>query len=311
MLSDGSNVFTWNARNQVATLNNVSLQYDAAGRRTKNVAGTSFLYDGANAAQELSGTTVTANLLSGGVDEVFSRTDGSGTFTPLKDALGSTVALVDASGNMQTTYSYDPFGNTTASGAASNNLSQYTGRENEGNGLYFYRARYYSPLLGRFVSEDPLGFSAGINFYSYVADDPIDFMDPSGMDKKNFKEEVCRYIPSGRTVGLSGGVGIVGGQTGGVEQLINYNTGEVSGFGYGGLQAGLNGGLNGSVNAAFVWNLGDSNSNYSGPFTNGQAYVGPVGIYTGLSSGGFDHPTPDLSGPNSVGVSFGKGLAPI
>src|SRR5882724_11979770 len=119
ILSDGSTVFTWNARNQVASLNNVSLQYDAAGRRTKNVAGTSFLYDGANAAQELSGTTVTANLLSGGVDEVFSRTDGSGTFTPLKDALGSTVALVDASGNMQTTYSYDPFGNTTASGAAS------------------------------------------------------------------------------------------------------------------------------------------------------------------------------------------------
>jgi len=61
MLSDGVNTFSWNARNQVAALNNVSLQYDAEGRRTRNAAGTSFLFDGANAAQELSGSTVTAN----------------------------------------------------------------------------------------------------------------------------------------------------------------------------------------------------------------------------------------------------------
>src|SRR5882724_10513485 len=141
MLSNGSNTFTWNARDQVATLNSVSLQYDAAGRRTINAAGISFLYNGANATQELSEATVTANLLSGGVDEMFSRTDGSGEFTLLTDALGSTIALVDSSGNVQTSYSYDPFGNTTVSGAASGNPSQYTGRENEGNGLYFYRAR--------------------------------------------------------------------------------------------------------------------------------------------------------------------------
>jgi hypothetical protein len=102
MLSDGSNVFTWNARNQAAALNNVSLQYDAEGRRTRNAAGTSFLFDGANAAQELSGSTVTANLLSGGVDEMFSRTDGAGPFTPLQDAQGSTIALIDASGNLVT-----------------------------------------------------------------------------------------------------------------------------------------------------------------------------------------------------------------
>ena len=83
MLSDGSNTFTWNARNQVATLNNVSLQYDAFGRRSKNAAGASFLYNGANAVQELSGSTVTANLLGGGIDEFFNRADGSGSFTPL------------------------------------------------------------------------------------------------------------------------------------------------------------------------------------------------------------------------------------
>jgi uncharacterized protein RhaS with RHS repeats len=107
MLSDGSNVFTWNARDQVATLNSVSLQYDAFGRRTKNFQNTSFLFDGANAAQELSGSTPTANLVSGGIDEVFTRADSTGTFTPLQDALGSVIGLVDASGNPVTQYAYE------------------------------------------------------------------------------------------------------------------------------------------------------------------------------------------------------------
>src|SRR4029077_18673260 len=74
------------------------------------------------------------------------------------------------------------FGNTTISGATNSNAFQYTGRENEGNGLYFYRARYYSPKLGRFISEDPLGFEgSGLNFYSYVSNDPINFVDPFGL----------------------------------------------------------------------------------------------------------------------------------
>jgi RHS repeat-associated protein len=182
MLSDGSHIFTWNARDEIATLNGVSLQYDAFGRRTKNAAGMSFLYNGANAAQELSGTTVTANLLVGGIDEFFTRSDSSGILTPLTDALGSVLALADANGNLTTQYSYDPFGNTTASGAMSANPSQYTGRENEGNGLYYLRARYYSPVLGRFVSEDPLRLGAGMNFYRYTGDDPVNNSDPYGLD---------------------------------------------------------------------------------------------------------------------------------
>src|SRR5215831_10256562 len=72
MLSDGTNTFTWNARNQVASLNSLSPQYDGFGRRTKNLQNTSFLFDGSNAAQELSAGTVLANLLNGGIGEVFS-----------------------------------------------------------------------------------------------------------------------------------------------------------------------------------------------------------------------------------------------
>jgi RHS repeat-associated protein len=181
MLDDGSNVFTWNARNQLATLNSVNLQYDALGRRTKNATGKSFLFDGPNSSQELSGSAVTANILSGGIDEFFQRSDSNGTVVPLTDVLGSVIALVNSSGSTVTTYSYDPFGNTTTSGAASANPSQYTGRENEGNGLYFYRNRYYSPALARFISEDPLEFNGGsTNVYSYVKDSPTNLRDPSG-----------------------------------------------------------------------------------------------------------------------------------
>ncbi len=181
MLSDGSNSFTWNARNQVAGLNGASVQYDAFGRRSTNAAGTSFLYDGANAAQELSGSTITANLASGGLDEVLSRTDASGTFAPLKDALGSAIALADSTGTIQTLYTYDPFGGTSVSGATNGNKFQYTGRENDGNGLYYYRARYYSPAIGRFISEDPIGFAGGINVYAYVGNSPTNWTDPFGL----------------------------------------------------------------------------------------------------------------------------------
>jgi RHS repeat-associated protein len=202
MLSDGSNVFTWNARNQVGTLNNVSLQYDAAGRRIKNAAGKSFFYDGPNATQELSGSTVTANIWTGGTDELFQRSDSNGTVVPLTDALGSVLALADASGNLTAQYSYDPFGNTTASGAASGNPSQYTGRENEGNGLYFYRARYYSPLLGRFISQDPLGFAgSGPNLYAYANNSPTNLVDPYGLESGNLNKLVPG--PNGETA-LSG-----------------------------------------------------------------------------------------------------------
>jgi RHS repeat-associated protein len=182
MLGDGSNVFAWNARDQVATLNSVSLQYDAVGRRAKNAAGISFLYNGVDAVQELSGTTVTANLLGGGVDEFFTRSDSSGMLTPLTDALGSVMGLLDASGNLTTQYAYDPFGNTTVSGAAHANPSQYTGRENELNGLYFYRNRYYSPVLHRFVNQDPMGFAgSGPNLYAYTNNSPTNLVDPFGL----------------------------------------------------------------------------------------------------------------------------------
>src|SRR5207302_11163860 len=142
---------------------------------------TNFLYDGVNAVQELSGTTPTANLLSGGIDEVFQRTDSAGSRSFLNDGLGSTLGLADGTGTTQTSYTFEPFGNTTTSGSATTNSFAYTGRELDATGLQFNRARYYSPQLQRFISEDPISFRGGINKYSYVGNSPLDRVDPSGL----------------------------------------------------------------------------------------------------------------------------------
>jgi RHS repeat-associated protein len=99
----------------------------------------------------------------------------------LADVLGSTLALADVSGTIQTQYTYEPFGLTTATGTGNTNQRQYTGRENDGTGLYFYRARYYSPTLHRFISEDPLGLSGGLNPFAYAEDRPTIYTDPFGL----------------------------------------------------------------------------------------------------------------------------------
>jgi RHS repeat-associated protein len=185
--SDGINSYAWNSRNQLASMNfgADSFQYDAYGRRTSKTISsttTNLLYDGANIVQELSGTTPTANLLTGGIDEVFTRTDSSGSADFLRDALGSTLALTNSSGSTLAQYAYEPFGNTFVTSGTSANPYEYTGRENDGTGVYFYRARYYNPQFQRFVSQDPIGFGGGLNVYRYAADSPISFIDPFGLN---------------------------------------------------------------------------------------------------------------------------------
>ncbi len=187
LTNDGANTYSWNARNQLASINagaTASFQYDAFGRRqAKTIGGasTSFVYDRVNPVQELVSGMPTANLVTGlRVDEIFSRTDSAGTRQFLTDSLGSTLALTDSTGATQAQYIYEPFGNTSAMGSSANPY-QYTGRENDGTGLYFYRARYYNPVFQRFVSEDPIGFRGGMNLYAYVGNNPLAFMDPSGM----------------------------------------------------------------------------------------------------------------------------------
>jgi RHS repeat-associated protein len=190
LTSDGTNTYVWNARNQLASISGpgltASFQYDAFGRRiskTMNGSTTEFLYNGAAVVEEISSGTPVATMLTAGANELLTRTDASGTSSYLPDGLCSTLALIDSAGVLQTQYTYEPFGKTTTTGAATTNKNAYSGREDDGTGLYYLRNRYYSPGLQRFISEDPIEFGGGdANLYSYVLNNPVLYTDPSGLD---------------------------------------------------------------------------------------------------------------------------------
>jgi RHS repeat-associated protein len=187
--ASGTTTYTWNARNQLASIAGPSLSatftYDSFGRRTGktiNATTTNFVYDGLNPVQEKNGAAVTANLLTGlGIDEFFTRTDGVGVRSLLPDALGSTVAMGDGTGTLQTQYTYEPFGLVSQTGSASTSSYKFTGREDDGTGLMYYRARYYQPRAHRFIAEDPIEFAGGVNFYAYVDNNPLKWTDPWGL----------------------------------------------------------------------------------------------------------------------------------
>ena len=190
--SNGTTLYSWNARNQLVGVNGpnviASFAYDGAGRRqrrTINGSSTEILYDRPNPVQELSGGTILANLLTGlQVDEYFRRSDVAvGTTNDIIfDGLHSVIALTDPIGVVQTEYSYEPFGKSSFAGVSNTNPYQYTGRENDATvDLYYYRARYFHPTLQRFITEDPLEFAGGdTNLYGYVLNNPVNIIDPTG-----------------------------------------------------------------------------------------------------------------------------------
>jgi RHS repeat-associated protein len=191
LTSEGANSYGWNARNQLTSLSgdtSAGFLYDGAGRRrarTTSGVTTAFLYDGLNPVQERVGGSASANLLTGlTLDEYFTRADATAARQYLTDAVGSTIALADGSGTVQTEYTYEPFGEKSQSGAATTNPYTFTGRETDGTGLSFYRARYYAPRQQRFVSEDPYGFDgSSVNLYAYVNNHPTMATDPYGLQE--------------------------------------------------------------------------------------------------------------------------------
>ncbi|GAB2941669.1 hypothetical protein GCM10027280_32790 [Micromonospora polyrhachis] len=187
LTSDGTTTYTWNDRGELAGLSRTGLTatfgYATDGRRldrTINSATTNYLYDGPNPLQEKVNGAVTATMTSAGTDGWQLRESGGTTKRYLTDALGSTLGLVDNAG-AGASYAYEPFGATTVDGNDDGNPYRYTGREDDGTGLYYYRNRYYSPLLQRFISEDPIGLASGdTNPYAYVFNHPTALTDPMG-----------------------------------------------------------------------------------------------------------------------------------
>jgi RHS repeat-associated protein len=229
LTSFGSQTYTWNDRNQLASTSaaSSSFTYDALGRRlgkTNSGATTKYLYDGVNIVQEQNASNAaTASLLTGlGIDQTFSRQVVGGTTSSLlTDAVGSAIALADSTGAIQTSYTYEPFGAVTQTGQANSNSLQFTGRESDGaTGLDYFRARYYSPSHGRFISQDPLGYPGGtdLNLYSYARDNPVMLSDPLGLDPESCGflwlgciAHVANQIAVGAVLVVAGGFLIVGG----------------------------------------------------------------------------------------------------
>jgi RHS repeat-associated protein len=189
--------YLWNPRDHLIALGgdtSASFSYDGLGRRlARTVDGLpiAYLHDNAEPVSEIVGGITTATILLSDInDEHLMRSDTVDERILLSDAIGSVIGEADASGAAVTTYTYEPFGWSRVSGIAPVSTTRYSGRPDDGTGLFYHRARYYHPVYARFISEDPMGLDAGMNVYEYVGSSPINFVDTDGLYKtKNLPPE--------------------------------------------------------------------------------------------------------------------------
>jgi len=197
VVGTNTTTYAWDYENRMTTVTlpgsggTVTFAYDPFGRRIKKVTSTTtsvFAFDGDNLIEETnaSGTVVARYSQNVNVmDEPLAMLRGGTTSYYHADSLSSITSLSNGTGSLVQTYGYDSFGKQISSSGSLTNPFQYTAREFDAEtSLYFYRARYYDQTLGRFLSEDPIGFSNDTyNLYNYVSGDPVDFNDPSGNKK--------------------------------------------------------------------------------------------------------------------------------
>ncbi|MDR6624346.1 polymorphic toxin type 28 domain-containing protein [Caulobacter segnis] len=197
-----------------------SLSYDPQGRlfssTTVGNTTTRYLYDGPNVIGEYnsSGTLLRRYVFGDGADEVLARYSGSGT-TPeylLADHQGSIIAATDSNGAVTSKLTYDEYG---VPGSGNAGLFQYTGQVYLSDlSLYHYKARVYSPTLGRFLQTDPTGYDDGLNWYAYVGNDPLNRSDPTGNLSEGLTTgsgSICGVGDNCSTIILSGDGGDGGG----------------------------------------------------------------------------------------------------
>jgi RHS repeat-associated protein len=184
--------YVWDAENRLRWVCNTTpctqgaavatYLYDPLGRRVDKVAGaatTTYTYDGEDIVRQIAGGSTLKFVHGPAIDEPLAQEDGAGALSYHHvDGLGSIVKMTNSAGAVTSTRRYDAFGNFDL--GATNGYA-FTGREWDAEtGLSYYRARYYDPRIGRFLSEDPLLAESWPNLYAYVGNDPGNWTDPTG-----------------------------------------------------------------------------------------------------------------------------------
>jgi RHS repeat-associated protein len=196
--------YTWDIENELTQVvlpnsgGTANFKYDPFGRRIQKTftqgsttTTINYLYDGANLIEELDsgGNIVTRYTQEPVTDEQLSELRSGATNYYEADGLGSITSLSNGTGTLANTYTYDSYGKLTASTGTITNSFQYTGREFDSEtGLLFNRARYLDLRTGRFLSEDPIRYRGGVNFYTYTRNNPIIRTDPFGHEGCNAEQ---------------------------------------------------------------------------------------------------------------------------
>ena len=183
--------YTWDGVGQLVQVRKNSqvvttFEYDPVGRRVGKItpaSTTAWLLDGMDILRE----TVTGSspgmayyVHGTGIDEPLGKEVSGDVEYYHADGLGSVVKITDQGGAIVHAYEYDVWGNI-ALGVERPGYA-FTGREWDPEiGLYYYRARYYDPNAGRFISEDPIGFGGGPNLFGYAGGNPVFWRDPLGL----------------------------------------------------------------------------------------------------------------------------------
>ncbi len=180
--------YEWNARNELTRVTKNSVEqarfsYDPLGRRVDKLAGgvtTTYTYDEQDTLREIRGTTTVKFVYGSRMDEPIAADDGTTLAYLHADALGSVLKTTDAVGAVTFARQYDAWGNLEVGGSEGGYA--YTGREWDPEAqLYYYRTRYYDATLGRFTSEDMVGWLGGKNSFAYVSNNPANLADPLGL----------------------------------------------------------------------------------------------------------------------------------
>ncbi len=323
LLYAGGQVYQYDFENRLLNLdfgNTAWYAYDPLGRRLgKLVAGqvTLYYYAGNRIIEERDGGNVLqASYVYGlGIDDVLQMQRGGNDYYYHRNSLGSVVAVTDVLGTVVERYEYDGYGNTTIydntftplANSAIGNPYMFTGRRlDPESGLYFYRARSYDPVHGRFLQRDPIGFIDGMNLSAYVLNNPINYVDPSGYWLSTLAGAIVGAVVGAVTAAVTGGniaAGAAGGAVTGA--LIGSGVppaiaGAAGGAVSGAISGGAEGGVSGAVQGAVV-----------GAVTGAAAGAISGGLSSQLSGGTFGSGAGSAftTGTSSTATTFGGALA--